>query len=57
MKFSLDDIKIFIKQRKFNDEDYISIYEAKHSHIWKTQIIEYETPIYIRKELVNKIIN
>lgn len=41
----------YMPEANYKDNDYVCIYEAKQSYIWKTQVIQYETPIYIRKEL------
>ena len=41
----------------YSYDDYVCVYNSKESRIWKTQAIKYETPIYIRKDLMGEFPN
>jgi len=40
-----------------NYNDYVCIYDAKASYIWKSEVIDYEALVYIRKDLMNEFPN
>jgi hypothetical protein len=40
-----------------NYNDYICVYDAKGSFIWKSEVVDYGTLVYIRKELMNQFPN
>lgn len=37
--------------------DYICVYDAKGSYIWKTEVADYKILVYIRKDLMNQFPN
>lgn len=34
--------------------DYVCVYDAKGSYIWKSEVIDYDALVYIRKDLMNQ---
>jgi hypothetical protein len=40
-----------------NYNDYICVYDAKGSYIWKSEVVDYGALVYIRRDLMNQFPN
>ncbi|OOM74856.1 hypothetical protein [Clostridium sp. BL-8] len=38
-------------------KDYVCVYDAKGSYIWKTEVIDYNYPVYVKKDIMDQFQN